>query len=75
MAVAIRGAEIVREYEGAYTSHVVYRQRCDNCGYFPPRPPISVSILPYSTMAYGTYHKESFVCPFCGNRQMVEVEG
>ena len=75
-AVAIRGAEIVRQYEeGPYTNQVTYRRRCDNCGYVPPNPPITVSILPYSTEAYGTYHAESFICSFCGNRQIVEIQG
>jgi hypothetical protein len=27
------------------------------------------------TEAYGTYHKESFVCPFCGSRQVVQLQG
>ena len=75
LGVAARGAEILRVYEGPYTNQVTYRQRCDTCGYLPPNPPITVSILPYSTEAYGTYHADSFICSFCGNRQMVEIQG
>ena len=49
MAIAIEGAVIVKEQEGAYTSKIVYRRRCENCGYLPPQPAISVSCLPYET--------------------------
>ena len=75
MAVAISGAMIVREREGAYTNLVAYKRQCDACGYVPPGPPITVSILPYGTVAHGAYHAEGFVCPFCGNRQAVELKG
>jgi len=75
VAVAIRGAVILREHEGAYTNQVTYKQRCDNCGYVSPRFPITISLLPGETVAHGTYHAESFVCPFCGNRQIVEIQG
>ena len=75
MAVAISGATIVREHEGAYTNLVTYKRRCDACGYVPPGAPITVSILPYGTVSHGVYHAGSFVCPFCGNRQAVELEG
>ena len=75
MVVTIRGAEIVTEYEGPYANLVTYRQRCDICGYVAPGPPISASILPNSTEAYGIYHAESFVCPFCENHQAVEIQG
>ena len=75
VAVAARGAEILRVYEGPYTNQVTYRQRCDTCGYLPPNPPITVSILPYGTVAHGTYHAQSFVCIFCGHRQTVEIQG
>ena len=75
VAVAIEGAVIVREYEGPYTNQIIYRQRCDNCGYFPPKSAISVSCLPYGTVMYGCYHRESFVCPFCGKRQAVRIQG
>jgi hypothetical protein len=32
-------------------------------------------MLPYGTVAHGTYHAESFVCPFCENFQVVEIQG
>ncbi len=75
MAIAVSGAVIVREYEGPYTNTVTYKQRCDNCGYFAPKPSISVSCLPYGTVMYGCYHRDSFVCSFCGNRQVVRIQG
>ncbi len=75
MAVAISGAVIVSEYEGPYTNMVTYKQRCDNCGYVSPKPPVSVSCMPYGTVMYGCYHRESFVCPFCGNHQAVRIQG
>jgi hypothetical protein len=75
MAIAISGATIISEYEGPYTNLVTYRRRCDACGYVPPGSPISVSIVSGSTVAYGTYHTQSFVCPFCENRQVVEIQG
>ena len=75
MAVAIRGAEIVKDYEGSHTSLVTYRKRCDICGYVSPEPPIAVSVLLNSTEVYGAYHAESFVCPFCENHQVVEIQG
>ena len=75
MVVAISGAILISEYEGAYMSQAIYRRRCDACGYVPPSPPISVLISLGSNAAYGTYHTESFICPFCGNRQVVELQG
>ncbi len=75
MAVAVSGAVIVSEYEGPYANQIIYRQRCDNCGYLAPKPPISVSCLPYGTVMYGCYHKESFVCSFCDNYQAVRIQG
>ena len=75
VAVAIEGALIVREYQGAYTNNIVYRRRCENCGYLAPSAPISVSCLPYETLMYGCYHAESFVCSFCGKRQAVKIQG
>jgi hypothetical protein len=75
MATVISGVRIIRDWEGAYTNHVLYRQCCDNCSYFSPHPPICVRMLAGQTAAYGTYHLESFVCPFCGNRQVVRLEG
>lgn len=75
MAVAIRGAVIVGEYEGAYTNQVTYRQRCDACGYITPKPSITVSCLPGDTVMHGCYHRESFLCPWCESHQRVEIEG
>jgi len=75
MAIAVRGATIMREWEGAYTNTVLYRQRCDTCGRVAPKPPIRVRCLPYQEVMHGCYHEESFVCGFCGNRQVVQIEG
>ncbi len=75
MAIAIEGATIISEYEGPYANVVTYRRRCDACGYVPPVAPITVSILPGGTVAHGTHHAESFVCPFCENLQRVQVQG
>ena len=75
MAVALSGAMIIREWEGAYTNTIVYRQRCDNCGRLAPKHPISVQCLSYQTVMHGCYHEESFVCPFCGNPRAVRIEG
>jgi hypothetical protein len=75
MATAISGAVIVGEWEGAYTNTVIYRQRCDACGRRAPKLPICVRCLPYQRAMHGCYHKESFVCSFCGNRQAVRIQG
>ncbi len=75
MVIAIRGATILGEYEGAYMNWAIYRRRCDACGYIPPTRPIPVWLSIGGTVAYGPYHKESFVCPFCRNRQVVELGG
>jgi len=75
VAVAVSGAVILEEHEGAYTNQVTYKQRCDNCGYVSPKFPITISILPGGTVAHGAHHAESFVCSFCGNHQMVEIQG
>jgi len=75
MAVAIEGAVIVRDYEGATTDHIVYKQRCDACVYITTKPPIVIFCMPGSTKMYGCYHTERFVCPFCGNRQKVRLQG
>jgi hypothetical protein len=75
MVIAIRGATVLSEYEGAYTCGATYKRRCEGCGYTPPTPPICVSLPVGGTVAYGTYHKESFVCPFCGSRQVVQLQG
>ncbi len=75
MTTAISGAEIIRDWEGAYTQHVLYSRRCDNCRCFSPYPPISVRMLAgQRSGVYGSYHLENFVCAFCGNRQVVKLE-
>jgi len=73
VAKVISGAQILKEWEGAYTSDILYRRRCDNCGYIPPHPSISVRMVPHENVAYGCYHAESLICPFCGNHQIVEL--
>ena len=75
MAIAIEGAVIVREYRGAYMHKVLYRRQCEVCGYVARGSPIPVSCEPYGTRMHGCYHRESFVCPVCGNRQAVKIEG
>ncbi len=75
MVIANRGATILSEYEEAYTCGAIYKRRCEACGYVPPTRPICVSLSLGGTEAYGTYHKESFVCPFCKSRQVVQLRG
>jgi len=75
VAVAIKGAVITGEHQGAYTHQIVYRRRCDACGYVPSAPPTVVSCLPGGTAMHGRYHADSFVCPFCGDLQVVELQG
>lgn len=74
MAKAISGAEVVREYEGAYANQIIYRQQCDSCVYVLPRT-IHVWISPNGTSPYGTYRRKSFTCPFCEYRQVVKLQG
>ena len=76
MAVAIKGAMIAREVEGPYTNQILYRRRCEACGYVASSsPPIEVKCLAYDTVMHGCYHAESFACPFCDNLQAVEIQG
>ena len=77
MTTAISGAVIIREGEEAYTQEILYRRRCDNSRGFVLYPPISsVRMLSAGpTGVYGTYHLERFDCLFCGNRQVVKLEG
>jgi hypothetical protein len=75
MVIASEGALIIRQYEGPYINLVTYRQRCDNCRYLPARLPISVTLLPAGAVCHGTCHEDSFVCPFCENRQAVKLRG
>jgi hypothetical protein len=74
MTRAISGAQILEEWKGTDTSDVLYKRCCDNCGYFPLHPSISVRMAPHGNVAYGYYHAESFICPFCGNHQIVKLE-
>jgi len=75
MVIAISGADVLSESEGAYMCEAIYKRRCDACGYVPPSPPICVSISPGSNVVHGIYHAESFVCPFCENHQVEELQG
>jgi hypothetical protein len=77
MATAISGAEIIRESMGACSmNHVLYSRHCDICRRLTPYPPISVRMVTgQQSGVYGTYHLERFVCPFCGNHQVVKLEG
>jgi len=75
MAVAISGAIIISEHEGSYMTRLTYRRRCDDCGYIPPSPPIIVSLPLTGTVVHGAHHRNIFVCPFCENRQVVEIQG
>jgi hypothetical protein len=75
MAITTRGATILSEYEGAYMCGAIYKRRCEACGYIPPARPICVSLPLGGTEVYGTYHKKSFVCPFCESRQVVQLQG
>jgi hypothetical protein len=49
-ALAIEGMVIVRDYERDIANQVVYKQRCDTCGYIIPQPPIVVSCMPGGTV-------------------------
>ena len=53
MAVAIQGAVLVREYQQAYTDNIVYRRRCDNCGYLAPTSAICVLSLAPIDLFFG----------------------
>ena len=76
MARAVSGAVIIEDREGEHINHVCYRQRCDNCKRFSPYALFrSTQLLAGRPGVYGYYHLESFVCPFCGNRQVVKLEG
>ena len=68
MAVAMEGATVVREYQGFYANVLVYKQRCDACGYCSPTNSFAVAQLPYAT-----YDCQGFACPSCVNHQEVRV--
>jgi predicted RNA-binding Zn-ribbon protein involved in translation (DUF1610 family) len=68
LAVAIEGATVVREHQGIYCNVLVYKQRCDACGYGAPTNSFAVAPLPHDTYDIG-----SFPCPCCDNHQAVRV--
>ena len=68
MAEAIEGASIVREYQGFCANVLVYKQRCDGCGYCTPTNSFAVAPLPYDAYDIG-----GFACPSCDNHQAVRV--
>ena len=69
MAAAIEGATVVREYQGFYYNVLVYKQRCDACGYSAPKNSYAVAEL-----SCDTYDTEVFACPSCDNRQAVRIQ-
>ena len=68
MAIAIEGATIVREHQGIYANVLVYKQRCDACGYCAPTNSFAVAQL-----TYGTYDIRGFACPSCDDHREVRV--
>lgn len=45
MPVVDEGARIVREYRGVHANVLVYKRRCDACGYLDPRNSFAVALL------------------------------
>ena len=68
MAVAIEGATIVREHQGFYYNVLVYKQRCDACGYCAPTNSFAVAPSPCDA-----YDIRGFPCASCDNHQAVRV--
>ena len=68
MAVAIEGANIVREYQGFCANVLVYKQRCDACGYCAPTNSFAVAPSPWDA-----YDIRGFPRPSCDNHQAVRV--
>jgi Fe-S-cluster-containing dehydrogenase component len=68
LAVAIEGPSIVREYQGFYANVLVYKQRCDGCGYCAPTNSFGVAQLTRATYDIG-----GFACPSCNEYQEVRV--
>jgi hypothetical protein len=68
LAVVIEGASIVGEYQGVCANVLVYKQRCDACGYLALTNSVVVTILPY-----GAYDTQGFPCPSCANYQAVRI--
>jgi hypothetical protein len=68
LAVAVQGVTIVREYHGFSANVLVYKQRCDACGYLAPTKSFAVVMLPANT-----YDIQGFACPCCTNYQPVRI--
>ena len=73
MSGADEGACVVREYRGVRANVLVYRRRCDACGYLAPRNSFAVALVipPYADDA--SYDTEAFYCPLCANHQAVRI--
>lgn len=69
LAVAVQGAVIVREHQGFIANVLVYKQRCDACGYLAPTNSFAVVMLPANT-----YDTQGFACPCCTNYQPVRIQ-
>ena len=69
MAEAVEGATVVREHQGIYYNVLVYKHRCDTCGYGAPTNSFAVAALPEDT-----YSISGFACPSCDNRQAVRIQ-
>ena len=65
------GARIVREYLGDKANVLVYKRRCDSCGYLAPRNSFAVAMLSYDEGA--SYETEGVSCPRCANHQAVRI--
>ena len=70
--VVDEGARIVREYLGHKANVLVYKRRCDSCGYLAPRTSFAVAMLSYDEEA-SSYETEGFSCPRCANHQAVRI--
>ncbi len=68
MAEVLKGASLVREFQGAYINVLTYKQRCDACEYLAQNNCVVFSMLPCDS-----YDTEGFVCPRCANYQAVSV--
>ena len=68
MAVVVEGASIVREYQGVCANVLIYKQRCDACGYLASINSFAVSLVPHDA-----YEIEGFSCPCCTNYQAVRI--
>ncbi len=68
MAVDVQGATIVREHRGIYYNVLVYKQRCEACGYLAPTTSFAMAML-----RDDFYELEGFACPRCANHQAVWI--